>query len=114
MISHSWFLFFFREYVTLFLQRQGSYVYATLHARRVVGDVDNHGSIPTEIPPGWQIAPNDDNSRRVCRNYMWQSDDIALEGGICYYTSGYYVREAQRKGQLLLWMMLSDLISFKK
>ena len=69
------------------LQRDGPYVYTTLHShkvddRKVVLD----GAKPVHIPSNWEISPCDADSIRVCGAHPWQSTCLVFSNGHAYGT----------------------------
>ena len=69
------------------LQRDGLYFYTTLHSHKV----DDHtrvedGEKPVHVPLGWEIAPCDADSIRVCAAHPWQSTWLVFSNGDEYGT----------------------------
>jgi len=70
-------------------QRDGSYVYATLHAHKVNdGTKVYDGNKRADVPSGWAIAPNEPDVVRVCGRYKWQSYHLVLGDGTAIRTDG--------------------------
>ena len=70
-------------------QRDGSYVYASLHAHKVHDGIKVYdGEQPVEVPSGWAIAPDEPDVRRICGKYTWQSYYLVLDNGSAIRTDG--------------------------
>lgn len=71
-------------------QRDGRYLYMTLHKRKVNDDnirpFIEAGEEPLEIPQGWNIAVGDADDVRVCGTHAWQSDFLVFRNGASYGT----------------------------
>ncbi len=70
------------------LQRDGPYIYITLHshnvdARTLVLD----GRKPVHVPSGWEIAPGDAHDIRACAAHPWQSYYLIFSNGDYYGTA---------------------------
>jgi len=65
-----------------------SYVYATLGGGSVTADPTSQYCQPSSfrLPPGWDIAPNNDASKTVISTYSWESACLVLSDGSSYAT----------------------------
>ncbi len=63
-------------------QRDGAYWFMTLHKHKVDGRTRvEDGKQPLELFAGWEVAPFDDDSVRVCGAHAWQSDWLVFASG---------------------------------
>jgi hypothetical protein len=80
-------------------------LFATLHLHEINGitlvrDCKNF----VEIPPGWFIAPDGPNIRRIISEHKWQSSVLVLDDGSAFVTKcdSIAVREYPKSHQLPL------------
>ena len=60
----------------------------TLHMHKVDdGTQLQDASQPVEMPAGWEVAPRDADSIRVCGAYRWQTQYLVLADGNMYGTA---------------------------
>lgn len=59
----------------------------TLHSHKVDGrNLVKDGNRPLEVPAGWEVAPCDANSARVCGAHAWQSQWLVFANGDVFGT----------------------------
>ena len=69
-------------------QRDGAYLFMTLHGHKVDDrTVVQDSNQPLDVAAGWEVAPCDDDSVRVCGAHAWQSQCLVFANGHIYGTA---------------------------
>jgi hypothetical protein len=69
------------------LQRDGPYLYTTLHSHKVDDrTLVRDGKEPVHIPSNWEVSPCDADGIRVCAAHPWQSYYLVFSNGDVYGT----------------------------
>jgi hypothetical protein len=70
------------------LQRDGPYMYMSLHSHQVDDrTLVDDGMKPVHVPSGWEIAPGDAHDIRICGAHPWQSYGLIFSNGDAYGTA---------------------------